>query len=406
MATNKKRFMQGNEACAEGAFYAGCTFFGGYPITPSTEVMEIASSRLPKTGGVFIQMEDEIASVCAITGASLGGRKAMTATSGPGFSLMQEGLGFACMAEVPIVIINVMRSGPSTGFPTGPSQADVMQAKWGTHGDHPAIVLIPASVEEIFHETVRAFNLAELYRTPVIVLYDEIIGHMREAITIPQPGEVEVINRAKPTCPPSEYKPYDTQSGGIAPLAAYGEGYRFHVTGLYHGADGFPTNNTKLIEEAGKRLVSKVEDNKERIWKNEEYFLDDAEIGIFAYGVSSRSAKFAVRELRKKGIKAGLLRPLTIWPFPDSAVDELAGRVSTIIVPEMNLGQIVHEVERIARGRCDVKGIFRVDTEPIKPAQIIEVVEGITGNGSKPSSPDSQASKMSEILVERDMLDG
>ena len=404
MATNKKRFMQGNEACAEGAFYAGCTFFAGYPITPSTEVMEISSSRLPKTGGVFIQMEDEIASICAITGASLGGRKSMTATSGPGFSLMQEGLGFACMAEVPIVIINVMRSGPSTGFPTGPSQADVMQAKWGTHGDHPAIVLIPASVEEIFYETIRAFNLAEIYRTPVIVLYDEIIGHMREAVTIPQPGEVEVVNRAKPTCAPSEYKPYDTTLGDIGPLAAYGEGYRFHVTGLFHGADGFPTNNTKLIEEAGQRLVRKVEDNKERIWKNEEYFLDDAEIGIFAYGVSARSAKFAVWELRKKGIKAGLLRALTIWPFPDSAVDALAERVKTIIVPEMNLGQIVHEVERVARGRCEVKGIFRVDTEPIKPAQIIEK---ILGNGPMPSAPVSPTdSNMSEMLIERDMLDG
>ena len=384
MATNKKKFMQGNEACAEGAFYAGCTFFAGYPITPSTEVMEISSARLPKIGGVFVQMEDEIASVCAITGASLGGRKAMTATSGPGFSLMQEGLGFACMAEVPIVIINVMRAGPSTGFPTGPSQSDVMQAKWGTHGDHPAVVLIPASVEELFYETIRAFNLAELYRTPVIVLYDEIIGHMREAITIPQPGEVEVVNRAKPTCA----------------LAAYGDGYRFHVTGLYHGADGFPTNNTKLIEEVGQRLVRKIEDNKERIWKNEEYFLDDAEVAIFAYGVSSRSAKFAVRELRKQGIKAGLLRPLTIWPFPDSAVSELAGRVKTIIVPEMNLGQIVHEVERVARGRCNVKGIFRVDTEPIKPIQIIEA---ITVNGSKPSSTNNM---MSGILEERDMLDG
>lgn len=400
MATNKKKFMQGNEACSEGAFYAGCSFFAGYPITPSTEVMEISSVRLPKLGGVFIQMEDEIASVCAITGASLGGRKAMTATSGPGFSLMQEGLGFACMAEVPIVIINVMRAGPSTGFPTGPSQSDVMQAKWGTHGDHPAVVLIPASVEEIFYETIRAFNLAEQYRTPVIVLYDEIIGHMREAITIPQPGEVEVVARAKPSCPPSEYKPYEVKGGDLAPLAAYGDGYRFHVTGLYHGADGFPTNNTKLIEEAGQRLVRKIEDNKERIWKNEEYFLDDAEVGIFAYGVSSRSAKFAVRELRKQGIKAGLLRPLTIWPFPDSAVSELAGRVKTIIVPEMNMGQIVHEVERVARGRCEVKGIFRIDTEPIKPAQIIEA---ILANGSKPSSTNN---KMSEILEERDMLDG
>lgn len=398
MANQKKRFMQGNEACAEGAIYAGCRFYAGYPITPSTEVMEISAARLPKLGGVFIQMEDEIASICAIVGASLGGLKSMTATSGPGFSLMQEGLGFACMAEVPCVVVNVMRSGPSTGFPTGPSQSDVMQARWGTHGDHPAIVLTPASVEEIFHETVRAFNLSELYRTPVILLYDEIIGHMREAMTIPAPGEVVVIDRRGPTCLPSEYKPYDTQGGEIAPLASYGEGYRFHVTGLYHAADGFPTNNTKMIEEAGQRLLRKVEDNKERIWKNEEYYLDDAEIGIFAYGVSARSAKFAVRDLRRKGIKAGLLRPLTIWPFPDRAVEEMAGRVKVIVVPEMNMGQIVNEVERAARGRCEVKGVFRIDTEPIRP---VHILESATGNGSKPSPP-----KMTEMMIERDMIDG
>lgn len=390
--------MQGNEACTEGALYAGCRFYAGYPITPSTEVMEICGVRLPKVGGVFIQMEDEIASVCAIVGASLGGLKAMTATSGPGFSLMQEGLGFACMAEVPCVIVNVMRSGPSTGFPTGPSQSDVMQAKWGTHGDHPAIVLSPASVGEIFYETVRAFNLSEIYRTPVILLYDEIIGHMREAITIPEPGTVEVINRIAPDCPPNEYKPYDHRAGNIAPLASYGDGYRFHVTGLYHAADGFPTNNTKLIEEAAQRLLRKIDDNKERIWKNEEYFLDDADVGIFAYGVSARSAKFAVRELRRKGIKAGLLRPLTIWPFPDAAVEEMSKRVKAIIVPEMNLGQMVYEVERAAKGRCEVKGIFRADTEPIRPIQIMDC---ITGNGAKPI-----ASVMAEMMVERDMIDG
>ncbi|MCC7201850.1 MAG: 2-oxoacid:acceptor oxidoreductase subunit alpha [Nitrospirae bacterium] len=390
--------MQGNEACAEGAFYAGCRFFAGYPITPSTEVMEIAAARLPKMGGVFIQMEDEIASISAIIGGSLGGQKSMTATSGPGFSLMQEGLGFACMAEVPCVIVNVMRSGPSTGFPTGPSQSDVMQARWGTHGDHPAIVLTPASVQELFYETVRAFNLSEQYRMPVILLYDEIVGHMREAITIPAPGEVEVIDRARPSCAPHEYKPYDTYHGDVAPLAAYGDGYRFHVTGLYHGADGFPTNNTKLIEETGQRLLRKVDNNRDKICKNEELYLDDAEIGIFAYGVSAKSAKFAVKELRKKGIKAGLLRPMTIWPFPENAVEELSKQVKTIIVPEMNLGQIVYEVERVAQGRCEVKGVLRADTEPIKPAQIIE---SITGNGFFTAS-----SKMSELMVDRDMLDG
>ena len=360
--------------------------------------MEISAARLPKLGGVFIQMEDEIASISAIIGGSLGGMKTMTATSGPGFSLMQEGLGFACMTEVPCVIVNVMRCGPSTGSPTGPSQSDVMQAKWGTHGDHPAIVLTPASVQELFYETVRAFNLSEQYRMPVIILYDEIVGHMREAITIPAPGEVEVIDRLRPTCSPNEYKPYDTQHGDVAPLAAYGDGYRFHVTGLYHGEDGFPTNNTKLIEETGKRLLRKVDNNRDKICKNEEFYLDDAEIAVFAYGVSAKSAKFAVKELRKKGIKAGLLRPLTIWPFPEKAVEELSKQVRAIIVPEMNLGQIVYEVERVAQGRCEVKGVLRADTEPIKPAQIIE---SITGNGFFPS-----ASNMTGMMVERDMLDG
>jgi len=375
MAEKKKKFMQGNEACSEGALYAGCRFYAGYPITPSTEVAEILSVRLPKIGGVFMQMEDEIASICAIIGASLGGTKSLTATSGPGFSLMQEGLGFACIAEIPCVIINVMRSGPSTGFPTGPSQSDVMQAKWGTHGDHPSVVLTPATVQEIFYETVRAFNLAETYRTPVIVLYDEIIGHMREAITLPEPGEVEVIERKKPTCKPEEYKPYAQNNGSIAPLAAYGEGYKFHVTGLYHAEDGFPTNNTKLIGEANERIVNKINKNVDKICVNEEFYTDDAEIGVVAYGVSSKSAKFAVKEMRKKGVKAGLLRPKTIWPFPDKAVNKLAKQVKAILVPEMNLGQVYYEVERASRGQCEVKGIFKVDTEAIHPNQIIEEIK-------------------------------
>jgi 2-oxoglutarate ferredoxin oxidoreductase subunit alpha len=375
MAEKKKKFLQGNEACSEGALYAGCRFYAGYPITPSTEVAEILSVRLPKIGGVFMQMEDEIASVCAIIGASLGGAKSLTATSGPGFSLMQEGLGFACIAEIPCVIVNVMRSGPSTGSPTGPSQSDVMQARWGTHGDHPAVVLTPATVQEIFYETVRAFNLAETYRTPVIILYDEIIGHMREAITIPEKGEIEVIERKKPTCKPEDYKPYAINNGSIAPLAAYGEGYKFHVTGLYHAEDGFPTNNTKLIGEANERIVNKINKNIDKICINEEFYTDDAEIGVVAYGVSSKSAKFAVKEMRKKGVKAGLLRPKTIWPFPDKAVFNLAKKVKAILVPEMNLGQVCGEVERASKGQCEVKGIFKVDTEAIHPNQIIEEIK-------------------------------
>ena len=395
--TKQKKFMQGNEACAEGALYAGCRFYAGYPITPSTEIMEIMAARLPKMDGVFIQIEDEIASISAITGAALGGLKSMTATSGPGFSLMQEGLGYACMTEIPCVIVDVMRSGPSTGYPTGPSQSDVMQAKWGTHGDRPAIVLTPSSVQEILHETIRAFNLSELYRTPVTILYDEVIGHMREAIVIPEPGELEVIERQKPSCSPSEYKPYEVKNGKIAPLAAYGEGYRFHVTGLYHAADGFPSGNTKLIQETNERLVQKVEKNKEKIWKNEELYLDDAEIGVFAYGVSAKSAKFAVKELRSKGIKVGLLRPLTIWPFPDDAVLEMAKKVKTIIVPEMNLGQIVNEVQRASKGQCEIRGIFRVDTDPIHPKQIMNAILG---------KPVEATIIPNEVMIERDMIDG
>ncbi|OGP31094.1 MAG: 2-oxoglutarate synthase subunit alpha [Deltaproteobacteria bacterium GWC2_42_11] len=392
-----KKFIQGNEACVEGALYAGCRFYAGYPITPSTEIMENMAAMLPKIGGAFIQMEDEIASVCAIVGASLGGLKTMTATSGPGFSLMQEGLGYACMTEVPCVIVNVMRSGPSTGYPTGPSQSDVMQAKWGSHGDHPAVVLTPSSVQEILHETIRAFNLSETYRTPVIVLYDEVIGHMREAVTLPEPGEIHVVERKKPNCQPSEYKPYEVKDGNVAPLAAYGEGYRFHVTGLYHAADGFPTSNTKLIHETNERLINKIENDRDNICKNEEFYLDDAEIGVFAYGVCAKSAKFAVKELRSKGIKVGLLRPLTIWPFPDDAVEELAKKVKTIIVPEMNLGQAYYEVQRASKGECEVRGLFRVDTDPIHPKQIMNAILG------KPVEPTTIPN---EVLIERDMIDG
>jgi 2-oxoglutarate ferredoxin oxidoreductase subunit alpha len=373
MARKARKLLQGNEACAEGALYAGCRFFGGYPITPSTEIAEILSVRLPKLGGKFIQMEDEIGSIAAVTGASLAGLKSLTATSGPGFSLKQEGIGYACLTEVPCVIVNVMRGGPSTGYPTGPSQSDVMQAKWGTHGDHPVIAVTPSTVPEILTETVRAFNLAEKYRTPVLILFDEIVGHMREPVTLPEPGELEVIDRVKPTCPPEEYHPYDTNYE-VAPLAAYGEGYRFHVTGLNHKDDGFPTNDPEIIEEGNKRILRKIENNKEDILKNDEYCLDGADIAIFAYGSTARSARYAVNKAREKGIKAGLLRPLTLWPFPEKTLREVAKKVKAIIVPEMNLGQMIYEVERCAGG-VEVSGINRVDGEPINPGQILEVIE-------------------------------
>ena len=374
MPDKKKRLMQGNEACVEGALYAGCDFFAGYPITPSTEIAEVLSVKLPQRGGKFIQMEDEIASIAAIIGASLAGRKALTATSGPGFSLKQECLGYACLAEIPCVIVDVMRGGPSTGYPTGPSQADIMQAKWGTHGDHPAVALTPASVQEILTETIRAFNIAEKYRTPVIMLYDEIIGHMREPITIPEPGEFEVVNRAKPECAKEDYLPYD-DNYLVAPLAPFGEGYRYHVTGLNHKADGFPVNDPEIIRENNERIMRKIDENVDDIGKNEEILLDDAEIGLFTVGSTSRSARFAVNSVRSEGIKAGLLRPLTIWPFPDQAVREMARKVKVIIVPELNLGQLIGEVRRVAEGACEVVGINRVDGESIHPTQIIELIK-------------------------------
>ncbi|MCR4287476.1 MAG: 2-oxoacid:acceptor oxidoreductase subunit alpha [Deltaproteobacteria bacterium] len=372
MAEKKKKLLQGNEACAEGALYAGCRFFAGYPITPATEVAEVLSVKLPNFGGKFIQMEDEIGSIAAAIGGSLAGLKSMTATSGPGFSLKQECIGYACLAEIPLVVVDVMRCGPSTGYPTGPSQSDIMQAKWGTHGDHPAVGLTPSTVPEILSETVRAFNLAEKYRIPVIVLYDEIVGHMREPITIPAPGEIEIVDRAKVTCKPEGYFPYDDRYQ-IAPLAPFGSGYRFHVTGLNHKQDGFPTNDPRMIEANNLRIMKKIEDNVEDIWKNEEFMLDDAEVAVFTVGSTARSARFAVNEARKAGIKAGLLRPLTIWPFPEKAVRELSKKVRAIIVPELNLGQMVLEVERCSKDAA-VEGIHRVDGEPITPAQILETI--------------------------------
>ncbi len=371
------KLLQGNEACAEGALYAGCTFFGGYPITPSTEVAEYLSRRLPLIGGVFIQMEDEIAAMAAVIGGSLTGRKALTATSGPGFSLKQENMGFAMLTEIPCVIVNVMRGGPSTGVPTGPGQSDIMQCRWGTHGDHPAICLTPAYVQEIFSETVRAFNLSERYRTPVIIAIDEVIAHMRERIEIPDPGVLPLINRTKPTCPPSEYLPYDDSKGDVPPMANFFEGYRYHVTGLNHGTDGFPVNASPRIHTDELRLMRKVESNKAEIIKYEEYLLEDADVAIFAYGISGRSAKTAVEAARKEGIKAGLFRPLTIWPFPEKQIADLSRHVKGIVVPELSLGQIIFEVDRCAKGRCKLEGIYRVDGDPINPAQILAKVKEV-----------------------------
>ncbi|MEJ2521012.1 MAG: 2-oxoacid:acceptor oxidoreductase subunit alpha, partial [Desulfuromonadales bacterium] len=295
----------------------------------------------------------------------------------PGVSLKQELIGYACIAETPCVIINVMRGGPSTGMPTGPGQSDVMQARWGTHGDHAAIALVPNSCQEIFEETVRAFNLAEKYRMPVQVLFDEIVGHMRERIVFPEPGELEVIDREAPSDPPESYKPYDASKGQVPPLASYGSGYKFHVTGLNKADDGFPTTKADLVQAEEVRQVAKVMDNVDDILKNEEYLTEDADVLIWAYGSTSRSARYAVNNLREQGIKAGLFRPLTIWPFPEKRTAELAKQCKAIVVAEMNLGQMVYEVERVAKGECVVAHEGRVDGEPVNPGQIVDKVKEV-----------------------------
>ena len=376
MTENNKRLMQGNEACVEGAIAAGMRFFAGYPITPSTEIAEISAAKLPRIGGKFIQMEDEIASISAIIGASLTGVKAMTATSGPGFSLKQEGIGYAIMAEVPCVIVNVQRGGPSTGLPTSPAQGDIMQARWGTHGEHSIIALYPSTVKEIFNTTIRAFNLSEKYRTPVILLMDEVIAHMREAVDLPDISEIKIYNRKKPSVGPEEYKPYKVLKGNIVPeMANIGEGYRYHVTGLIHDESGAPTNDNRIAEELVLRLVNKIENNLDDIVYYEKYELDDAEEAIVAFGATARSAKSAIDTLRAKGRRIGMFRPITIWPSPKKQLTELAKKVKRIMVVEMNMGQYLLEVERIAGKYTEVLGYGRVNGELVTPKEIVRFVE-------------------------------
>ncbi|HOC89133.1 MAG TPA: 2-oxoacid:acceptor oxidoreductase subunit alpha [bacterium] len=373
---NKVKVLTGNEACAMGALAAGMRFYAGYPITPSSEVAEVLAEELPRLGGVFIQMEDEIASMGAIIGASLAGTKSMTATSGPGFSLMQENIGFAAMAEVPCVVVNVMRGGPSTGLPTLPAQGDVMQARWGTHGDHSIIVLTPFSVAETFDLTVRAFNLAEQYRTPVILLLDEIIGHVNERVTVVDPGTLEIFNRVVPTEPPEQYKPYRHTESGVPPMIAYGEGYRFHVTGLAHDETGFPTNSSVEIGRMMERHQRKIEQARDHIVQVDPFMMEDAEIGIIAYGSSARSARHAVRLARETGKRVGLLRLKTLWPFADEEIRSYIGRVKSWIVPEMNLGQIAHEVEWALAGSAPVTRLTKVNGDPISPPEIYQIIPG------------------------------
>jgi len=366
----KVKLLMGNEACVEGALAAGVRFFGAYPITPANEIGEILSDRLPEIGGKFIQMEDEIASMGSIIGASIGGLKSMTATSGPGFSLMQENIGFAAIAEVPCVVVNVMRAGPSTGLPTRPSQGDVMQARWGTHGDHPIIVLSPHSVRETFDLTVTAVNFSEKYRLPVILLMDEVIGHMREKMIIPPPESIEIIDRTKPTVPPQWYKPYEDNQTGVPPMAAFGEGYRYHITGLTHDQMGFPTSKLDEIKAGIERLFRKVTLALKDIQLYEYIMVDDAELVIVAYGCVARSARKVVHDLRKEGKKVGMMRLITLWPFPRRALEAIPQKVKKLVVPEMNMGQVYREVVRVNAGRARVVKVNRIDGELITPQEI------------------------------------
>jgi 2-oxoglutarate ferredoxin oxidoreductase subunit alpha len=366
--------LQGNEAVVEGALRAGCLFFAGYPITPATEISEIFSVRLPARNGTFIQMEDEIASLGAVIGASLAGVKSMTATSGPGFSLMQENLGFAVMAEAPCVVVNVMRGGPSTGLPTLPAQGDVMQTRWGTHGDHPIIVLAASTVRECFDLTVRAFNLSERFRNPVILLLDEVVAHMREKVELPPDDAIPIINRTRPKVPPEWYVPYEDTPDGVPAMADFGEGYRYHVTGLTHDVRGFPTERPDEIGPFITRLFRKISQHMEEIHQGEFYLTDDAEIVVIAYGSVARSAKRAVRDARAHGIRAGLLKLNTLWPFMRAAVEKVLGNARVLIVPEMNMGQISREVKRVNQGKARVRGVNKLDGTMITPDEILRPI--------------------------------
>ena len=367
----KEALLQGNEAIVEGALRAGCRFFAGYPITPATEISEILSIRLPQVNGTFIQMEDEIASLGAVIGASLAGVKSMTATSGPGFSLMQENLGFAVIAEVPCVIVNVMRGGPSTGLPTSPSQSDVMQARWGTHGDHPIIVLSASTVRECYDITIKAFNFSEKFRTPVVVLVDEVVAHMREKMLLNDQERIEIFDRIKPTVPPEWYIPYEDTPAGVPAMANFGEGYRYHVTGLIHDIRGFPTSRPDEIGPFIARLHRKISQDFSEIQMADFFQTEDSDITIVAYGCVARSAKRAVIEAREKGLKVGLLKLVTIWPFVRSAVEKVLQTSKALLVPEMNMGQISREVKRVNRGVGKVFTLNKVDGTIITPEEIL-----------------------------------
>lgn len=375
---SKARLMQGNDAIAEGAIAAGVKFFGGYPITPSTEIAEDMAKLLPKVGGTFIQMEDEIASMGVVLGASLAGKKVLTASSGPGISLKQELIGYAAAAEIPVVIVNVQRVGPSTGQPTAPSQGDVMQARWGTHGDHSIIALSPWSVREAFDLTVKAVNYAEKFRTPVILLADEIVGHLRENVELPEQNEIEIYPRRTPKKSRAEgYQPYTPDEDLVPNVANFGEGYHVHVTGLIHDETGFPVGSPKVTEEFIRRMHEKISRASDEIIEVQTDFMDDAEFAVVSFGGTARTAYESVINSRKKGLKVGFVRLVTIWPFADKIISEISKNLRGIVVAELNYGQIVNEVRRAVEGRCPVKLCGKYDMTIFEPEEIESAIEKI-----------------------------
>ncbi|MBA3015345.1 MAG: 2-oxoacid:acceptor oxidoreductase subunit alpha, partial [Desulfobulbaceae bacterium] len=376
------RFFQGNEACVEGALYAGLNFFSGYPITPSTEIAELLSGRLPQIGGKFIQMEDEIAAMCAIIGASLTGKKVMTATSGPGFSLKQEAIGYACMTEIPCVIANVQRGGPSTGNPTHVSQGDINQARWGTHGDHSIIALTASNHQDVFRMTVDAFNLAETYRTPVILLFDEVIGHMREKLILPEAGEIEIVDRLRTSVAKDiDYHPYLPREDGRLPMSDFGGEHRYNVTGLFHDMWGFPSNNPKIVNGLLRHLVDKIENNVHSITRHKEHYMENADYILISYVSSARSAIHMAKNRRNKGEKIGVLELQSLWPFPGDLVREKCVNAKAVLVVEMNMGQIMAQVKAVVLNPDRVFLANRIDGNLITPSDIKKLLRVIQGRG-------------------------
>lgn len=375
-------FIQGNEAIAQGALYAGLQFFAGYPITPSTEIAEILSEKLPKLGRKFLQMEDEISSMCAIIGASLTGLKVMTATSGPGFSLKQEAIGYAVMAEVPSVVVNVQRGGPSTGLPTGVAQGDVMQARWGTHGDHSIITLTASNLQDVFLMTVEAFNLAETYRTPVILLFDEVVAHMREKVEIPKPDEIHVVERLRTSVPEgTNFHPYLTREDGRLPMSDFGGVHRYNVTGLVHDMWGFPSNDPKVAYDLLHHLVDKLENKSDLLARYNEHYTKDAEILLISFGSAARTALHMLEQRRERGLKVGLLELQTLWPFPRQLVRNMCEGRTRVLVVEMNMGQVCQEVRKAVTQPERVYLANRFDGASISPDEILGVLNMIRGKG-------------------------